>query len=103
MKARGRPFEKGHPRLPGAGRAKGTKNHVAVNIKRLLDRLLPEDELEKLWRHHLYSKDRYIAFRAFELALQYRYGRPGPPDAETTSSDIDMTDIPTLHVPVVLQ
>lgn len=36
LKPRGRPFQKGHPRAPGAGRKKGTKNHVTLEIKEFL-------------------------------------------------------------------
>jgi hypothetical protein len=67
-------FKKGHKRM--GGRAKGTRNHVTVQLKQLLNNLLPEPMLEKMWWKHLHSKDEHVAIKAFEMMLHYRFGKP---------------------------
>jgi hypothetical protein len=48
-------FDKGHEKR--GGRKKGTRNKGTDSIKILLNTLLPEEELAKLWKKKLYSKD----------------------------------------------
>jgi hypothetical protein len=66
--------DKGHEKL--GGRKKGTRNKGTDSIKTLLNTLLPEEELAKLWKKKLYSKDPHIAMKAFELAIHYMFGKP---------------------------
>jgi hypothetical protein len=70
-------FANGHKKL--GGRKQGTRNKVTVELKQLLNRLLPEERLEKLWNKMLQSKDPHIAMKAFELALHYMFGKPVQP------------------------
>jgi hypothetical protein len=65
-------FEKSHEKL--GGRKKGTRNKGTDSIKILLNTLLPEEELAKLWKKKLYSKNPRIAMKAFELAIHYMFG-----------------------------
>jgi hypothetical protein len=45
-------FDKGHEKL--GGRKKGARNRGTDSIKTLLNTLLPEEELAKLWKKKLY-------------------------------------------------
>jgi hypothetical protein len=74
MPGEGRPFQKGKDKT--GGRVKGKRNNATYDLKQLIDRLLPEDRLERIWTKLLNSKDQQMVFRAFELALHYRYGKP---------------------------
>ena len=67
-------FEKGHKKA--GGRAKGTPNKATESIKDLLNSLLPDKELARLWKENLHSKDPHVAFEAFKLANYYLFGRP---------------------------
>ena len=67
-------FANGHKKL--GGRKQGTGNKGTESIKALLNTLLPEDELAKLWNKKLRSKNEHIAMKAFELALHYMFGKP---------------------------
>jgi hypothetical protein len=65
--------------------------------------MVPEKELEALWRKKLGHKDPAIAMKAFELMLHYRFGRPVQPvaggDEEAAPIKIDISAIPTRHIP----
>lgn len=95
-------FRKGDKRPRGAGRAKGQKNYITLEVKEVLSLLLPRDELERRWRKLLNSKNEWIALRAFELALLYRYGKPKSND-EGEAGDIplviDISAIPRPKLP----
>ncbi len=93
-------FDKGHEKL--SGRKKGTRNKGTDSIKTLLNTLLPEEELAKMWKKKLYSKNPQIAMKAFELAIHYMFGKP----VQAVASDevappikIDISAIPTFRVP----
>jgi hypothetical protein len=93
-------FDKGHEKL--GGRKKGTGNKGTESIKILLSTLLPEEELAKLWKKKLYSKDPHIAMKAFEMAVHYMFGKPVQPVAGEELAPpikIDISAIPTRHVP----
>lgn len=94
-------FPKGHPRY--GGRVKGQPNKAFYSLKMLLDRMLPEPQLEKLWNKHLHHRNPFIAYRTFELALQYRFGRPGPLNDEEVAlmNQVDLSGFPMRHVPLV--
>jgi hypothetical protein len=70
-------YKKGHKKA--GGRKPGTPNKATENIKNLLNRLLPEDRLEREWEHHLTHKDPHIRWKAFELANVYLFGKPVQP------------------------
>lgn len=92
-------FPKGHARL--GGRAKGQPNHVSVELKQLLNRMIPEPLLEKMWWKQLRSKDPHIAYKAFELMLHYRFGKPVQPivgEENAPPIKIDISAIPKFHV-----
>jgi hypothetical protein len=57
-------FDKGHEKL--GGRQKGTGNKATESIKILLSTLLPEEELARLWKQKLYSKDPHVRARGFQ-------------------------------------
>jgi hypothetical protein len=93
-------FDKGHEKL--GGRKKGTRNKGTDSIKILLNTLLPEEELAKLWKKKLYSKDPQIAMKAFELAIHYMFGKPVQPVASEELAPpikIDISAIPKFRVP----
>jgi hypothetical protein len=78
-----------------ARRAHGTK--ATESIKILLNALLPEEELARLWKQKLYSKDPNIAMKAFEMAIQYMFGKPVQPVASEELEPpikIDISAIP---------
>ena len=92
-------FDKGHEKL--GGRKKGARNKGADSIKTLLNTLLPEEELAGLWEQKLYSKNPRIAMKAFDMAMQYMFGRPVQPVAGEELAPpikIDISAIPTRHV-----
>lgn len=98
-------FKKGHKKLPGSGMRKGMKTYITLEIKEILDRMLPPAELERRWRMLLDHKNPWIKLRAFELALQYRYGKPrGDEHGESVADDdapeiIDISAIPMPKLP----
>jgi hypothetical protein len=92
-------FEKSHEKL--GGRKKGTRNKGTDSIKTLLNTLLPKEELAKLWKKKLYSKDPQIAMKAFELAIHYMFGKPVQSVVGEDSAPpikIDISAIPRHHV-----
>jgi hypothetical protein len=92
-------FEKGHKKA--GGRAKGVANRATIDLKKVIDRLLPEDELERIWKQNLYSKDPQIAMKVFELALHYCFAKPVRAvvgDELAPPIKIDISAIPTPHV-----
>ena len=92
-------FDKGHEKL--GGRKKGARNRGTDSIKALLNTLLPEEELAKLWKKKLYSKDPHVALEAFKLAIHYMFGKPVQPVASEELAPpikIDISAIPTRHV-----
>jgi hypothetical protein len=98
-------FAKGHEKL--GGRKPNTPNKGTQSIRALLDAELPEDELRKLWHKYLYNKNLAIAFEAFKLANQYKFGRPAasPINEEDAPQHMgpqfDLSQISTRHVPYV--
>ena len=93
-------FDKGHEKR--GGRKKGTRNKGTDSIKILLNTLLPEEELAKLWKKKLYSEDPQIAMKAFELAIHYMFGKPVQPVASEELAPpikIDISAIPKFRVP----
>ena len=70
-------FEKGHEKL--GGRKKGARNKVTVEIKELLNTMLPPERLEKLWNDKLNHEDPHISIKALEMALHYMFGKPVQP------------------------
>jgi hypothetical protein len=92
-------FEKGHKKL--GGRVKGVPNLATVAIKELLNSKVSDEELWKLWKKKLYSKDPHIATKALELVLHYKYGKPIQPivgEELAPPIKIDISAIPTRHV-----
>lgn len=70
-------FKKGKKKT--GGRTPGTPNKVTDSIKNLLNRVLPEVELEKQWRFFLSHEDPQIRYKVFELANAYMFGKPVMP------------------------
>ena len=92
-------FDKGHEKR--GGRKKGTRNKGTDSIKTLLNTLLPEEELAKLWKKKLYSKNPHVAMKAFEMAMQYMFGKPVQPVAGEEMAPpikIDISAIPKFRV-----
>jgi hypothetical protein len=59
---------------------------------------LPEEELARLWKQKLYSKDPHVAFEAFKLANHYLFGKPVQPvvgEELAPPIKIDISAIPT--------
>lgn len=93
-------FQKGREKT--GGRKKGASSKATQDLRQLIDRMLPEAELERIWKKKLYSKDPEIAMKAFELALHYRFEKPmtivaGP--GEHPPIKIDISAIPKFRVP----
>jgi hypothetical protein len=88
------------------GRKPGTPNKVTQSIRALLNTALPEDELLRLWKKYLYHREAHIAFEAFKLANQYKFGRPAssPINEEDAPQNegpqFDLSTIHTWHAPV---
>ena len=92
-------FDKGHEKL--GGRKKGTRNKGTDSIKTLLNTVLPEEELAGLWKQKLYSKNPHVAMKAFEMAMQYMFGKPVQPVASEELAPpikIDISAIPKFRV-----
>jgi len=81
------------PKTPGSGRKPGTPNKVTDSIKSLLNRVLPEAELERQWRFFLKHKDLAIRYKSFELANAYLFGKPVMPIAGAE-------DMPPVHIDI---
>ena len=67
-------FQKGHKKA--GGRKAGIPNKATANIKDLLSGSWSDAELEERWRRFLNHKDSSIAWNAFELYHEYRFGKP---------------------------
>lgn len=80
-------------KTPGSGRKKGTPNKVTDSIKSLLNRVLPEAELEKQWRFFLKHADPQIRYKTFELANAYMFGKPVMPISGSE-------DLPPVHIDI---
>lgn len=94
-----RPFKIGHKKM--GGRKKGSLNIVGTDLKQLLNRMYPEDVLERMWRAKMRSKDPHLAFKAFELMLHYRFGKPIQPivgEENAPPIKIDISAIPSYRV-----
>jgi hypothetical protein len=52
------PFQKGKAKT--GGRKRGTPNKATESIKNLLDRVLPEERLEREWNYYLKHADPHI-------------------------------------------
>jgi hypothetical protein len=79
------------------GRKPGTPNKATQSIKDLLNRVLPEGELEKRWQHFLDHRDPQIRWKAFGLANAYLFGKPVMPiqgAEDTPPVHIDISAIP---------
>ncbi|HJY92561.1 MAG TPA: hypothetical protein VJ255_19905 [Candidatus Acidoferrum sp.] len=79
-----------------------TRNKGTDSIKTLLNTLLPEEELAGLWKQKLYSKNPHVAMKAFEMAMQYMFGKPVQPVASEELAPpikIDISAIPKFRVP----
>jgi hypothetical protein len=70
-------FRKGRKKT--GGRKPGTPNKATESIKNLLNRLVPEERLEREWNYHLKHADPHIRFEAFKLANSYLFGKPVQP------------------------
>lgn len=97
-------FKKGHKKPPGSGKRLGQKNYITLEVKEVLDLMLPPAELERRWRILLDHRNPWIALRAFELALAYRYGKPktderSERDADDVPTVIDISAIPMPKLP----
>ena len=92
-------FRKGREKT--GGRKRGTSNNVTIELKALIDRMLPADELEQLWKEKLYSKDEWVAMKALELALMYRHGKPKTADEDSSDAPliIDISAMPPPKLP----
>jgi hypothetical protein len=91
-------FEKSHEKL--GGRVKGVPNLATVAIKELLNSKVSDEELWKLWKKKLYSKDPHIAIKALELVLHYKYGKRIQPivgEELAPPLKINISAIPTRH------
>ena len=82
------------------GRQKGTPNIATRELKAMIDHMLPPAEIEKRWKKFLNSIDEKTAYKAFEMALHYRYGKPiqvvmGQEDLPPVK--IDISAIPVYH------
>src|SRR5271170_2044414 len=71
------PFQKGKGKT--GGRQPGTPNKATESIKNLLNRLVPEERLEREWNYFLKHADPHIRFEAFKLANSYLFGKPVQP------------------------
>jgi hypothetical protein len=92
-------FEKSHEKL--GGRQKGTRNNATVELKQMLARMVPEKQLERMWWKQLRSRDPHIAYKAFELMLHYRFGKPVQPivgEENAPPIKIDISAIPKFRV-----
>ena len=90
-------FKKGQPRPKNAGRKAGTPNRATIEIKVLLNEILPPDENRRRWLRFLNHRDPNIGWKAFELAQAYLYGQPVKPiqgKEEAPPIHIDISAIP---------
>jgi hypothetical protein len=84
-------YKKGRKKT--GGRQPGTPNKATDSIKNLLNRLLPEERLEREWNFFLKHADPHIRFEAFKLVNSYLFGKPvmpihGAEDAPPVHIDI---------------
>jgi hypothetical protein len=70
-------FKRGRKKT--GGRQPGTPNKATESIKNLLNRLLPEERLEREWNYYLRHADPHIRFEAFKLTNSYLFGKPVQP------------------------
>jgi hypothetical protein len=75
------------------GRVAGTPNKVTDSIKILLNRILPEERLEKNWNYFLNHADPAYRWKAHELANAYLFGKPAMPI-------IGADDAPPVHIDI---
>jgi hypothetical protein len=93
-----RPFEKGHKKL--GGRKPGSRNQAVTDLKQLLNRMIPEEMLERMWWKELRNKDPHLRLKAFELMLHYRFGKPVQPivgEENAPPIKIDISAIPSFR------
>jgi|HubBroStandDraft_1064217.scaffolds.fasta_scaffold490655_2 hypothetical protein len=75
------------------GRVAGTPNKVTDSIKNLLNRILPEERLEKNWNYFLNHADPVYRWKAHELANAYLFGKPVMPIS-------GVEDMPPVHIDI---
>jgi hypothetical protein len=61
------------------GRAPGTPNKASAGIKELLAEVLPDERLKKKWERYLNHTNPQVAWNAFKLYNEYRFGKPVQP------------------------
>lgn len=96
-------FKFGDKKPPNSGRKKGVPNKAHRDLRELLDKNLPDDQLWKLWKKKLYSQNENVALKALELALHYRFGKPVQPVSgveDAPAIKIDISAIPKFRIPV---
>lgn len=71
---RGRPFQKGQPRPAGAGRRRGTPNHVTAEAAGLCRALVDDAAYRERFRQRLLTGKLAPALEVMVWA--YAYGRP---------------------------
>ena len=89
-------FEKGHKKL--GGRAKGTRNKVNLALEAVVEQILPPEELERRWRKLLDSDNEFIALRALEVLMSWRWVKPLSPDAKHATPPL-IIDVPPMFLP----
>lgn len=58
------------------GRAPGSPNRATAGIKELLAEALSDELLKKKWKEYLNHADPQVAWNAFKLYNEYRFGKP---------------------------
>lgn len=73
-KPRGRPFQKGVPRPPNAGRKKGTPNRVTRDVNEFISELVSDSEVQESIRSQILCGKR-DAMRGFLGLLEHKIGK----------------------------
>lgn len=74
-KPRGRPFQKGHPKIPGAGRPLGSTSKVTRAVKEFFLDLTSDPRVQEAIRQQIIDGDRG-SMAAFLGAAAYVIGKP---------------------------
>lgn len=87
MPGKGKPFEKGKPKHPGAGRAKGTPNKLTRDVKEFIDSLTADPEVQDAVRDQILA-GRAGALQGFLGFVAHKVGKPKESLEVSTSPDL---------------
>ena len=83
--------QKGSPKI--GGRQKGSVNKTTQAIRELIGTVLTDQLEAAKWKQYLTHKDPRIAYACFELAVQYKHGKPSQAIKVTDDQDRVIFDL----------